>query len=90
MSAASIQVRPYLPRGVCRLRGVLAAACRGWREARRWAASHACIRELQVLESLGHCPHDEAPERVNPILLHWLAEIAEEAGEQATGASTGD
>ena len=59
-------------------------------EARRWAASHACIRELQVLEGLGHCPHDEAPERVNPILLHWLTEIAEEAGEQATGDSRGD
>ncbi len=45
-------------------------------EARRWAASHACIRELQVLEGLGHCPHDEAPERVNPILLRWLDEAA--------------
>ncbi|MFO0016847.1 MAG: alpha/beta fold hydrolase [Synechococcaceae cyanobacterium] len=42
-------------------------------EARRWAASFACIRELEVLEGLGHCPHDEAPERVNPILLRWLA-----------------
>ena len=42
-------------------------------EARRWAAEHACIRELQVLEGLGHCPHDEAPERVNPILLRWIA-----------------
>ena len=41
-------------------------------EARRWAEAQACIRELQVLEGLGHCPHDEAPERVNPILLRWL------------------
>lgn len=41
-------------------------------EARRWAESFACIRELRVLEGLGHCPHDEAPERVNPILLGWL------------------
>ena len=41
-------------------------------EAQRWAASFACVRELQVLEGLGHCPHDEAPERVNPILLRWL------------------
>ena len=45
-------------------------------EARRWAADHACIRELQVLEGLGHCPHDEAPERVNPILVRWLGEAA--------------
>jgi pimeloyl-ACP methyl ester carboxylesterase len=45
-------------------------------EARRWAEAHPCVRELQVLEGLGHCPHDEAPERVNPILLRWLAEAA--------------
>jgi len=48
-------------------------------EARRWADAHRCIRELQVLDGLGHCPHDEAPERVNPILLRWLAETAEHA-----------
>jgi pimeloyl-ACP methyl ester carboxylesterase len=30
------------------------------------------IRELRVVEGLGHCPHDEAPEKVNPILLEWL------------------
>ncbi|MEB3255277.1 MAG: alpha/beta fold hydrolase [Synechococcaceae cyanobacterium] len=41
--------------------------------ARRWADTQACVRELQVLEGLGHCPHDEAPERVNPILLAWLS-----------------
>jgi pimeloyl-ACP methyl ester carboxylesterase len=41
-------------------------------EARRWAATFPCIRELLVLEGLGHCPHDEAPERVNPILQRWL------------------
>ncbi len=41
-------------------------------EARRWAATYPCVRELRVLEGLGHCPHDEAPERVNPILLAWL------------------
>jgi pimeloyl-ACP methyl ester carboxylesterase len=41
-------------------------------EARRWAAQFSCIRELVVLPGLGHCPHDEAPELVNPILLRWL------------------
>jgi pimeloyl-ACP methyl ester carboxylesterase len=41
-------------------------------EARRWAASFSCIRDLEVLPGLGHCPHDEAPEQVNPILLRWL------------------
>jgi pimeloyl-ACP methyl ester carboxylesterase len=45
-------------------------------EARRWQ-SFACVRELQVLPGLGHCPHDEAPEQVNPFLL---AALAQEAG----------
>jgi pimeloyl-ACP methyl ester carboxylesterase len=41
-------------------------------EAQRWRQTFACIRELQVLPGLGHCPHDEAPEQVNPILRRWL------------------
>jgi len=43
-------------------------------EARRWAATYPCVRELRVLPGLGHCPHDEAPERVNPLLVAWLSE----------------
>ena len=42
-------------------------------EARHWADTYGCIRELVVLPGLGHCPHDEAPELVNPILLKWLS-----------------
>ncbi len=42
-------------------------------EARRWAASYPCIRELVVLEGLGHCPHDEGPELVNPLLIEWIS-----------------
>jgi len=41
-------------------------------EARHWADAFTTIQDLRVLEGLGHCPHDEAPERVNPILLEWL------------------
>ena len=41
-------------------------------EARRWANAFPCIRELQVLDGLGHCPQDEGPEQVNPILLQWV------------------
>ncbi len=48
-------------------------------EARRWAALYPCIQELVVLPGLGHCPHDESPERVNPILLGWI--------QQATAAA---
>lgn len=43
-------------------------------EARRWAKTYGCIQELAVLPGVGHCPHDEAPERVNPILRRWLRE----------------
>ena len=41
-------------------------------EAEDWQRSFACIRDLRLLPGLGHCPQDEAPERVNPILLDWL------------------
>jgi len=47
-------------------------------EARRWAAMYPCIRELVVLEGLGHCPHDEGPELVNPLLLEWICPEATE------------
>ncbi len=40
-------------------------------EARRWR-DFACVRELHELPGLGHCPHDEAPEQVNPLLLAAL------------------
>jgi pimeloyl-ACP methyl ester carboxylesterase len=41
-------------------------------EARAWAERFACIRELVVLEGLGHCPHDEGPDQVNPVLSRWI------------------
>lgn len=41
-------------------------------EAQRWQREFACVQELTVLPGLGHCPHDEAPELVNPILQAWL------------------
>jgi len=53
-------------------------------EARRWAATYPCVRELRVLPGLGHCPHDEAPEQVNPILVGWLqARTASSDGRNA-------
>ena len=41
-------------------------------EAHSWAERFSCIRSLQVLPSVGHCPHDEAPEPVNTRLLEIL------------------
>ncbi|MCT0217596.1 alpha/beta fold hydrolase [Synechococcus sp. CS-1329] len=42
-------------------------------EARQWADQFSCVRELRLLPGLGHCPHDEAPQLVNPILIEWLS-----------------
>ncbi|GCE64975.1 alpha/beta hydrolase [cyanobiont of Ornithocercus magnificus] len=40
-------------------------------EARLWT-SFPCVQQLEELPGLGHCPHDEAPDRVNPVLLSML------------------
>ncbi|MEC4806468.1 MAG: alpha/beta fold hydrolase [Jaaginema sp. PMC 1079.18] len=36
----------------------------------------AAVQEFIALPGLGHCPQDEAPEIVNPILQSWLSESA--------------
>lgn len=40
-------------------------------EARQWQ-QYASVQHFVVLPGLGHCPHDEAPEMVNPHLLTLL------------------
>ena len=42
-------------------------------EAHDWARTYACISDLVVLPGLGHCPFDEDPTTVVPILRRWLA-----------------
>jgi len=42
-------------------------------EAKRWAQTYPCVQDLEILPGLGHCPHDEGPEQVNPILLRWIS-----------------
>ena len=37
-------------------------------EAKRWTQSISCVRSLTVIFNAGHCPHDEAPDQVNPVL----------------------
>lgn len=37
-------------------------------------AKFECVDKFIPLEGLGHCPHDEAPEIVNPILSEWIME----------------
>ena len=43
------------------------------REAQRWAETLACVNSLNVIPGVGHCPHDEAPDPVNALLLERLA-----------------
>ena len=37
-------------------------------EAEKWILSMSNIRSLKVVKESGHCPHDEHPEVVNPLL----------------------
>jgi pimeloyl-ACP methyl ester carboxylesterase len=59
-------------------------------EARRWAGLYPCIQELVVLPGLGHCPHDESPERVNPILMGWIQQATATAQLSFDPANTAD
>ncbi|EGJ34848.1 palpha/beta hydrolase superfamily protein [Moorena producens 3L] len=40
----------------------------------RELAKFPTVEKFIPLEGLGHCPQDEAPEIVNPILLNWIGE----------------
>jgi pimeloyl-ACP methyl ester carboxylesterase len=46
-------------------------------EARHWASRFPCVKDLEVIPGAGHCPHDEAPELVNPILRRWILSAPE-------------
>ena len=43
-------------------------------EAKAWT-SIPCVQSFDSLEGLGHCPHDEAPERVNPLLIERITAL---------------
>ncbi len=38
-------------------------------EAKNWFLTIPCIKSLEIIKHSGHCPHDESPEKVNPILV---------------------
>ena len=50
-------------------------------EARCWRNSINCVRSLNVIPNAGHCPHDEAPDQVNPVLQSL---ISSQRAQQAT------
>jgi len=34
-----------------------------------------CVKRVVPLPKCGHCPHDEAPERVNPLIIDFVREL---------------
>ncbi len=44
------------------------------KEAQKWFKTYECIKSLDVISDAGHCPHDEMPEKVNPILIKIIQE----------------
>jgi pimeloyl-ACP methyl ester carboxylesterase len=64
-----------------RLRGVPVWVCYG--EADPWTPPKRVdvlerfesVERVQALPGVGHCPHDEAPERVNPFILEFLERL---------------
>jgi len=56
-----------------------------WGEADPWEpvalgqalGDYACVEEFRVLPGVGHCPQDEAPARVNALLIEWLEQKAQ-------------
>ena len=45
-------------------------------ELGRELAEFPQVMKFIPLEGIGHCPQDEAPELVNPILQDWIAEFS--------------
>ena len=44
------------------------------KEAEKWLETYECIKSLDVIPNAGHCPHDEMPEKVNPLIEKIIQE----------------
>ena len=44
------------------------------KEAEKWYKNYSCIKSLKIIPDAGHCPHDEMPEKVNPIIKQIIQE----------------
>ena len=44
------------------------------KEAEKWFETFKCIKSLEIISNAGHCPHDEMPEKVNPIIEKIIQE----------------
>ena len=43
-------------------------------DAKKWFETFECIQSLEIIPDAGHCPHDEMPTKVNPILEKIIQE----------------
>ena len=48
------------------------------------------VERVVPLPDVGHCPHDEAPELVNPLLVDFVRRCADAAAPGAGGAERGE
>jgi len=44
------------------------------KEAQKWFETFECIKSLNIIPNAGHCPHDEMPDKVNPIIKSIIQE----------------
>tara|TARA_B100000579_G_scaffold351195_1_gene305189 strand:+ start:65 stop:964 length:900 start_codon:yes stop_codon:yes gene_type:complete len=44
------------------------------KEAQKWFEGFKCVKSIDIISNAGHCPHDEMPEKVNPILSKIIQE----------------
>ncbi len=64
-----------------------------WGEADPWEplalgralAEFPCVVGFVPLAGVGHCPQDEAPELVNPLLLDWIRDPSKKLSEEKSG-----
>jgi pimeloyl-ACP methyl ester carboxylesterase len=63
-----------------------------WTPSKRVEAMERLYAPVELVvgwEGVGHCPHDEAPERVHPLLLQFLDRVSSSPIRQASGAIEG-
>ena len=47
-------------------------------EAQRWQR-YDCVNSFETVTGAGHCPHDEVPDQVNPLLIEMLKPMLNKA-----------
>jgi len=61
-----------------------------WSKGKRMEAliEFDCVEKIVSWKNVGHCPHDEAPERVHPLLFDFLKRLRGKGNETAVSQRT--